>query len=187
MIGEMLSHAMSGIGDDLIASADESKVRAHCIRRHAKKRRMTLLAALAAVVCVIIASAIFAAGYMAGVGDRPEAGSSPNLGADEKAEVGQEIHDWRGLKVTSGLYSELTRELPEDDGSGMTESSGISEAIPILILTQSTDAREKAEAALADAGIAFSDGREIRVSLTPVQLAALEGEWTRECIFDLAK
>ena len=181
MIGEMLSHAMSGIGDDLIASADESKVRAHFIRRHAKKRRMTLLAALAAVVCVIIASAIFAAGYMAGVGDRPEAGSSPNLGADEKAEVGQEIHDWRGLKVTSGLYSELTRELPEDDGSGMTE------AIPILILTQSTDARKKAEAALAAAGIAFSDGREIRVSLTPVQLAALEGEWTRECIFDLAK
>ena len=31
------------------------------------------------------------------------------------------------------------------------------------------------------------DSGEIRVSLTPVQLAALEGEWTRECIFDLAK
>lgn len=185
MNGELLTRAMGAIGDDLIAASDCDKVRLHFARRRAKRSKATMAAALAAALCVVIATALFAAGYISGGENNGSA--DENYGNETaKPDAAGEISDWNGLRVTARLYSGLTKLLPEY-GSGSPESSDDAGTVPIIIIPQSASALEGAKAALAASGIGYVDNGGIVVSLTPTQLAALEGDWVGECIFDLAE
>lgn len=183
---EMLTHAMSAIGDDLIAAADSDRVRRRFLSRRAKRRKATMIAALAAAVCVILATALFAAGHMSGGN-----GTGPideNYGNEaSKPDASGETSDWNGLKVTARLYSKLMHSVPEAGVSGSPEASYDPMQLHIIIIPQSAKARDGAKAAFTASGIGYGEKGGIAVSLTPTQLAALDGDWVDECIFDLAE
>lgn len=207
MKGDMLTRALSGIGDDLIASADSDRVRLHFARRLAKRRKVTLIAACISAVCVIFALSLFAAGRLTG-GNAPNGNDACNENdkTDGGAESGSEIRLWNGIHVTKALYNELTRDFASNDGK--TESGTVSgtrpgidgppdspdgpeiEEPPIIgmrIIVPNASAKEKVISALEAAGISCIDRGDIHVRINANRLASFTGDWVGECIFDLDK
>lgn len=207
MKGDMLTRALSGIGDDLIASADSDRVRLHFARRRAKKRKATLIAACAAAICVIFALSLFAAGRLTG-GNAPNGNGAGNENdkTDGSAESGSEIRLWNGIHVTKALYNELTRDFASNDGK--TESGTVSgtkpeagefpdspdgpeiEEPPIIgmrIIVPNASAKEKVISALEAAGISCIDSGDIHIRIDANRLASFNGDWVDQCIFDLDK
>lgn len=207
MKGDMLTRALSGIGDDLIASADSDRVRLHFARRRAKKRKATLIAACAAAICVIFALSLFAAGRLTG-GNAPNGNGAGNENdkTDGSAESGSEIRLWNGIHVTKALYNELTRDFASNDGK--TESGTVSGTKPeagefpdspdgsevaeppmmeLRIIVPNASAKEKVISALEAAGISCIDSGDIHIRINAGRLSSLNGDWVDECIFDLDK
>lgn len=207
MKGDMLTRALSGIGDDLIASADSDRVRLHFARRRAKRRKVMLIAACAAAICVIFALSLFAAGRLAD-GNAPNGNDACNENdkTDGSAESGSEIRLWNGIYVTKALYNELTRDLASNDGK--TESGTVSGTKPedgdlpdspdgpeiteppmmeLRIIVPNASAKKKVISALEAAGISCIDSGDIHIRINAGRLSSLNGDWVDECIFDLDK
>lgn len=207
MKGDMLTRALSGIGDDLIAEADGDRVRLHFARRLAKRRKVTLIAACAAAICVIFALSLFAAGRLTG-GNAPNGNGAGNENdkTDGGAESGSEIRLWNGIHVTKALYNELTRDFASDDGK--TESGTVSGTKPeagefpdspdgsevaeppmldLRIIVPNASAKEKVISALEAAGISCIDRGDIHIRIDANRLASFNGDWVDQCIFDLDK
>lgn len=207
MKGDMLTRALSGIGDDLIASADSDRVRLHFARRRAKIRKVTLIAACISAVCVIFALSLFAAGRLTGGNDPNgnDAGNENDI-TDGNVQGGSEIRIWNGIRVTPALYNELTRIFASDDGKTENDTvSGTRPAIgkppespdspeaaepPMLdlrIILPNASVKEKVISALKAAGISYIDRGDIHIRINASRLSSLVGELAGECIFDLDK
>lgn len=207
MKGDMLTRALSGIGDDLIASADSDRVRLHFARRRAKIRKVTLIAACISAVCVIFALSLFAAGRLTGGNDPNgnDAGNENDI-TDGNVQGGSEIRIWNGIRVTPALYNELTRIFASDDGK--TESGTVSGTKPeagefpdspdgsevaeppmmeLRIIVPNASVKEKVISALEAAGISCIDSGDIHIRINAGRLSSLNGDWVDECIFDLDK
>lgn len=207
MKGDMLTRALSGIGDDLIASADSDRMRLHFARRLAKRRKVTLIAACISAICVIFALSLFAAGRLTD-GNAPNGNDACNENdkTDGSAGSGSEIRLWNGIHVTPALYNELTRDFASDDGK--TENGTVSgtkpeagdfpdspdgpeiEEPPIIgmrIIVPNASAKEKVISALKAAGISYIDRGDIHIRINASRLSSLVGELAGECIFDLDK
>lgn len=207
MKGDMLTRALGGIGDDLIAEADGDRVRLHFARRLAKRRKVTLIAACAAAICVIFALSLFAAGRLTG-GNAPNGNGAGNENdkTDGSAESGSEIRLWNGIHVTKALYNELTRDFASNDGK--TDSGTVSGTKPeagefpdspdgsevaeppiigMRIIVPNASAKEKVISALEAAGISCIDRGDIHIRIDANRLASFNGDWVDQCIFDLDK
>jgi len=207
MKGDMLTRALSGIGDDLIASADSDRVRLHFACRRAKRRKTTLIAACISAICVIFALSLFAAGRLTD-GNAPNGNDACNENDKTygSAESGSEIRSWNGIHVTKALYNELTRDFASNDGK--TESGTVSGTKPeagefpdspdgpeiaeppmmeLRIIVPTASAKEKVISALEAAGISCIDRGDIHIRINANRLASFTGDWVDECIFDLDK
>lgn len=207
MKGDMLTRALGGIGDDLIAEADGDRVRLHFARRRAKIRKVTLIAACISAVCAIFALSLFAAGRLTGGNDPNgnDAGNENDI-TDGNVQGGSEIRIWNGIRVTPALYNELTRDFASDDGK--TESGTVSGTKPeagelpdspdgsevaeppmldLRIILPNASVKEKVISALEAAGISYIDSGDIHIRINAGRLSSLNGDWVDECIFDLDK
>lgn len=207
MKGDMLTRALSGIGDDLIAEAYGDRVRLHFARRRAKIRKVTLIAACISAVCAIFALSLFAAGRLTD-GNAPNGNDACNENdkTNGSAESGSEIRLWNGIHVTKALYNELTRDFASDDGK--TESGTVSGTKPeagefpdspdgpeiaeppimgMRIIVPNASVKEKVISALEAAGIYYIDRGDIHIRINAGRLSSLNGDWVDECIFDLDK
>lgn len=207
MKGDMLTRALSGIGDDLIASADSDRMRLHFARRLAKRRKVTLIAACISAICVIFALSLFAAGRLTD-GNAPNGNDACNENdkTDGSAGSGSEIRLWNGIHVTPALYNELTRDFASNDGK--TESGTVSGTKPeagefpdspdgsevaeppmldLRIILPNASVKEKVISALKAAGISYIDRGDIHIRINASRLSSLVGELAGECIFDLDK